>query len=139
LFRVTQFKSQGSGEEGEEPGDRGFARALANGEIRHPFQLQYPPNSKTPQSAQKKSQLRLCALLLDGVEVKQQHLVTALGIDETRRKTILGFHQGASENQLRATVAEKQFRRIDGYRALPGLITALEADLKRPKSAARVA
>ena len=43
--------------------------------------------------------LRLCALLLDGVEVKQQHLVTALGIDEMGRKTILGFHQGASENQ----------------------------------------
>ena len=45
------------------------------------------------------SKLRLCALLLDGVEVKQQHMVTALGIDETGRKTILGFHQGASENQ----------------------------------------
>jgi putative transposase len=45
------------------------------------------------------SKLRLCALLLDGVEVKQQHLITALGIDETGRKTILGFHQGASENQ----------------------------------------
>ena len=43
--------------------------------------------------------LRLCALLLDGVEVKQQHLVMALGIDETGRKTMLGFHQGASENQ----------------------------------------
>lgn len=46
------------------------------------------------------SKLRLSALLLDGVEVKQQHLVTALGIDETGRKTILGFHQGASENQV---------------------------------------
>jgi putative transposase len=43
--------------------------------------------------------LRLCALVLDGVEVKQQHLVTALGIDKTGCKTILGFHQGASENQ----------------------------------------
>jgi putative transposase len=43
--------------------------------------------------------LCLCALLLDGVEVKQQHLVTAVGIDETGRKTVLGFHQGASENQ----------------------------------------
>ena len=43
--------------------------------------------------------VRLRALLLDGVEVKQQHLVTALGMDETGRKTILGFHQGASENQ----------------------------------------
>ena len=45
------------------------------------------------------SKLRLCALLLDGVQVKQQHLVTALSIDEMGRKTILGFHQGASENQ----------------------------------------
>ena len=45
------------------------------------------------------SKLRLCVLLLDGVEVKQQHLVTALGIDEMGRKTILGFHQGASENE----------------------------------------
>jgi putative transposase len=45
------------------------------------------------------SKLRLCALLLDGVEVQQQHLVTALGIDEMGRKTVLGFHQGASENQ----------------------------------------
>ena len=36
-------------------------------------------------------------------------------------------------------VAEKQFRRIDGYRALPGLLAALEADLKQPKSASRVA
>jgi len=36
-------------------------------------------------------------------------------------------------------VAEKQFRRIDGHRALPGLLAALEADLKLPKSAARVA
>jgi len=45
------------------------------------------------------SKVRLRVLLLDGVEVKQQHLVTALGIDEIGRKTILGFHQGASENQ----------------------------------------
>jgi putative transposase len=45
------------------------------------------------------SKVRLCALLLDGVEVKRQHLVTALGIEETGRKAILGFHQGASENQ----------------------------------------
>lgn len=45
------------------------------------------------------SKVRLCVLVLDGVEVKQQHLVTALGIDEMGRKMILGFHQGASENQ----------------------------------------
>jgi len=36
-------------------------------------------------------------------------------------------------------VAEKQFRRTDGYRSLPGLLTALDADLKQPKSSVRVA
>ena len=36
-------------------------------------------------------------------------------------------------------VAEKQFRRIVGFRALPGLIAVLEADVKQPKSTARVA
>src|SRR5207249_4266013 len=69
-------------------------------------------------------------LLRDGVEVKQQHLVTALGIDETGRKTILGFHQGASENQaagdgLLSDLADRglNFRQfhlniIDGSKAL---------------------
>lgn len=78
------------------------------------------------------SKLRLCALLLDGVEVKQQHLVTALGIEETGRKTILGFHQGASENQaacdaLFADLANRglDFRQlhlnlIDGSKGLRG-------------------
>ena len=36
-------------------------------------------------------------------------------------------------------VAEKQFRRIDGYRALSGLIAVLEAELKQPKTTTRVA
>src|SRR6185312_14598285 len=80
------------------------------------------------------SKLRLCALLLDGVEVKQQHLVTALGIDETGRKTILGFHQGASENQaacdsLFSDLANRglDFRQphlnlIDGSKALRAVV-----------------
>ena len=78
------------------------------------------------------SKLRLCALLLDGVQVKQQHLVTALGIDEKGRKLILGFHQGASENQsacdgLFSDLASRglDFRQlhlnlIDGSKALRG-------------------
>ena len=45
------------------------------------------------------SKLRLCALLLDGVEYRDEHFLVALGIDQTGSKTILGFHQGASENQ----------------------------------------
>ena len=44
-------------------------------------------------------QVRLCALMLDGVEFKGEHILTALGIDRTGRKVILGLHQGASENQ----------------------------------------
>ena len=80
------------------------------------------------------AKLRVCVLLLDGVEVKQQHLVTALGIDETGRKTILGFHQGASENQaacdgLFADLARRKlnFRQVhlnlvDGARALSAAV-----------------
>jgi hypothetical protein len=45
------------------------------------------------------SKLRLCALMLDGVEVRKELFVVALGIDKTGVKTILGYHQGASENQ----------------------------------------
>ena len=36
-------------------------------------------------------------------------------------------------------VAEKQFRRIDGHRALPDFLAAIDADLKAPKSGTRVA
>lgn len=45
------------------------------------------------------SKLNLCALMLDGVEYSGEHFVVALGIDQTGAKTILGFHQGATENQ----------------------------------------
>ncbi|MGD1156197.1 MAG: transposase [Terriglobia bacterium] len=42
---------------------------------------------------------RLCALMLDGVEFRGEHMLVAPGIDRTGRKMILGLHQGASENQ----------------------------------------
>ena len=45
------------------------------------------------------SKLNLCALMVDGVEYCGEHFVVALGIDQTGAKTILGFHQGATENQ----------------------------------------
>ena len=45
------------------------------------------------------SKLRLCALMLDGVEFRRELFVVALGIDKTGAKTILGYHQGATENQ----------------------------------------
>ena len=45
------------------------------------------------------SKLRLCALLMDGVEYRGEHFVVALGVDKMGLKTVLGFHQGASENQ----------------------------------------
>lgn len=76
------------------------------------------------------SALRLCAVMLDGVEYKGEHMLTALGIDRTGRKTILGLHQGASENQkvgeaLLASLAQRglSFQQpmlvvIDGSKAL---------------------
>lgn len=45
------------------------------------------------------SKLRLCALMLDGVEFRKEPFVVALGIDKMGSKTILGYHQGATENQ----------------------------------------
>ena len=45
------------------------------------------------------SKLRLCALMLDGVEFRKELFIVALGIDKTGSKTILGYHQGATENQ----------------------------------------
>jgi transposase-like protein len=45
------------------------------------------------------SKIDLCVLMIDGVEYCREHFVVALGIDKTGDKTILGFHQGAAENQ----------------------------------------
>src|SRR5215471_12041777 len=45
------------------------------------------------------SKLRLCALMMDGVEFRKELFVVALGIDKTGVKTILGYHQGAAENR----------------------------------------
>lgn len=45
------------------------------------------------------SKRSLCTLMVDGVEYQSEHFVVALGIDQTGAKTILGFHQGATENQ----------------------------------------
>ncbi len=42
---------------------------------------------------------RLCALMLDGVEFRGEHMLVALGIDRLGHKMVLGLHQGASENQ----------------------------------------
>jgi putative transposase len=45
------------------------------------------------------SKLRLCALMVDGVEFRKELFVVALGIDKMGTKTILGYHQGAAENR----------------------------------------
>jgi transposase-like protein len=80
------------------------------------------------------SQLSLCALLVDGVEYDKEHFVVALGIDPNGAKTILGFHQGATENQqICDQLLEGLVRRglnlkqnfiaiLDGGRALRGSI-----------------
>ena len=40
------------------------------------------------------SKLRLCALMLDGVEYRKEHFVVALGIEKTGTKAILGYQIG---------------------------------------------
>ena len=45
------------------------------------------------------SKLNPIVLMVDGVEYCGEHFIVALGIDPTGAKAILGFHQGASENQ----------------------------------------
>ena len=42
--------------------------------------------------------LKLCAIYLDGIEFKGQHLVVALGVAVDGSKTVLGLRQGAREN-----------------------------------------
>jgi transposase-like protein len=37
--------------------------------------------------------------MVDGVEFRKESFVVALGIDKTGTKTILGYHQGATENR----------------------------------------
>ena len=45
-----------------------------------------------------RSKNKLCAIHLDGIEFKGQHLVVALGVAVDGSKTVLGLRQGASEN-----------------------------------------
>ena len=42
--------------------------------------------------------LNLCAVYIDGIEFKGQHLIVALGVAVDGAKTVLGLRQGASEN-----------------------------------------
>ena len=55
--------------------------------------------------------LKLCAIYIDGIEFKGQHLVAALGVATDGSKTILGLRQGASEN---ATVAGELLEDLAG-------------------------
>jgi hypothetical protein len=43
--------------------------------------------------------VQLRVLVLDGVELREEHMLTALGINRMDRKMILGLYQGASENR----------------------------------------
>src|SRR2546428_11630042 len=57
-------------------------------------------SGQRPQDVRKRdlSKLRLCALMMDGVEFRKELFVVVLGIDQMGRKTILGYHQGGTEN-----------------------------------------
>jgi len=44
------------------------------------------------------SSLRIASIMIDGIEVGEQTIVIALGIDESSQKHVLGLWQGATEN-----------------------------------------
>ncbi len=74
--------------------------------------------------------------MLDGVEFKGEHMLTALGIDRTGRKMVLGLHQGASENQkvCEALLADLSKRGLDFDRPMLAVIDgsrALRAALRK--------
>jgi len=84
--------------------------------------------------------IRLCALMLDGVEFRSEHMLVALGIDRTGHKMVLGLHQGASENQevcdaLLADLSERglNFQQpmlavVDGSKALRAALRKYSGD-----------
>jgi len=82
------------------------------------------------------SPIQLCALMLDGVEYKGEHMLTALGIDTSGRKRVLGLHQGASENQkvCDALLADLAGRGLDFQQSMLAVIDgskALRAALRK--------
>ncbi len=82
------------------------------------------------------SKLRLCALMVDGVEFRRELFVVALGIDKTGTKTILGYHQGATENQeicdrLLAGIAARGLDLRQGMLAILDGSGALRASIRR--------
>ena len=46
------------------------------------------------------SEFEICAIYIDGVEFKGQHLVVALGVNHDGQKRVLGMRQGATENAV---------------------------------------
>jgi len=46
------------------------------------------------------SEGKICAIYIDGVEFKGQHLVVALGVNNDGQKRVLGMRQGATENAV---------------------------------------
>jgi putative transposase len=83
------------------------------------------------------SGFNLCAIFIDGIEFKGEHLIVALGIDITGHKQILGLWQGATENaaicgnlledlQRRGVDTSKEYLFVlDGSKALRSAVTRM--------------
>jgi transposase-like protein len=81
--------------------------------------------------------LDLCAIFIDGIEFKSEHLVVALGLDKGGRKHVLGLWQGATENAtVCMSLLEDMARRgldmtkdylfvLDGSKALRSAVTKM--------------
>lgn len=70
--------------------------------------------------AQRPGPPNLVALLLDGKSFRGEHLIVALGVDETGRKHVLGRWHGATENStvVRALLADLRERGLNTQAAL---------------------
>jgi transposase-like protein len=92
------------------------------------------------------SGFNLCAIFIDGIEFKGEHLIVALGIDRTGHKQILGLWQGATENAaICGNLLEDLQRRgldtgkdylfvLDGSKALRSAVTRMfgkDAEVQR--------
>ena len=73
--------------------------------------------------------------MLDGIEFRGEHMLVALGIDVMGSKTILGLHQGASENEkvCNALLDELSGRGLDFQQPMLAVVDGSKA----PRAALR--
>lgn len=75
------------------------------------------------------SGMQICAVMIDGVQLRAENMLAALGIEGTGHKRILGLHQGASENHkvVEALLADMAGRGLNLERAMLAVLDGSKA------------